>query len=164
VDVFASALGPLVEVSATLSQSTDRQPVSEFARALRSFPVGDSDGSHTVTMTKLADVIVRAEEKRMAVLQELGTNFALPMKQFLRVDVVSLREMQERLEQARQNLDEAQLRYDIARSTAKKKSVVTKLYAEVESCKRQHSLLKVNVQGKVRELESRQRYDALLRM
>lgn len=44
----------------------------------------------------------------------------------------------------------AQLRYDIARSSNKKKAVVEKLSSELESCKRTHSLLRMNLASKLK--------------
>lgn len=86
------------------------------------------------------------------------------MKQFLRVEVSGVREMEDRVEQSRQDLDEAQLRYDIARSSNKKKAVVDKLSQELEASKTQHSLWKINLNSKWAEIESRQRFDAMQRM
>lgn len=122
------------------------------------------DASQKATLIRLASLIMQAEEKRDQVLANLGTGFVAPMKQFIRVDLAGAREMQERLDQARQNLDEAQLRYDIARSSNKKKAVVEKLHSELESCRRQHSLLKVNLRSKLDEMEGRQKFDALQRL
>ncbi len=159
---FASAIAVLVNTSAALSQTADAALGREFARSMADFP--DAGPAHKATLAKLSQLVSRAEEKRATVLGELGTGFALPMKQFLRVDVAGTREMQERLEQARQNLDEAQLRFDIARSSNKKKAVVAKLSADLDSCRRQHSLLKVNLLSKSSELEGRQKFDAMQRM
>jgi hypothetical protein len=60
---------------------------------------------------------------------------------------------------AKSNLDEAQLRYDIARSSNKKKNIVEKLSSELENCKRTHSLLKMNLGAKlkVRKKEMREK-------
>lgn len=147
LDAFSASIAALLQPALQLSQA-DAQPARDFAAAMSTFPVADEDAAHKMLLVKLAQMVAAAEQQRAAVLGELNTGFALPMKQFLRVEVSGTREMQDRLEQARQNLDEAQLRFDIARTSNKKKAVVDKLAQELESCKRQHSLLKVNVHSK----------------
>ncbi len=59
---------------------------------------------------------------------------------------------------------QAQLRYDIARSSNKKKAVVEKLSVELENCKRTHSLLRMNLASKLKEFEARQRLDCMQRL
>ena len=132
----------------------------EFARCLQEYP----DPSQRALLDKLSKVLIKAEAKRATALAELSTEFVLPMKQFLRVEVTGVREMEERVDAARQDLDEAQLRYDIARSSNKKKSTVEKLSQELESVRTQHSLLKINLNSKWAEIESRRKFDAMQRM
>jgi Arf-GAP/coiled-coil/ANK repeat/PH domain-containing protein len=147
-----------------LSQEGSVEPANRFMRGLQDLPVVESDQATKLLLMRLGGLVVKSETKRQQVMGELQSEFSVPMKQFLRVDVAGIHENQERMENARNAVEEAQLRYDIARSSNKKKAAVAKLNTELEHAKRQYGLLKMNLSSKLMEFESRQKYDAMLRM
>lgn len=182
LDVFANAAQRLVETAVEISRLGAAEEVAGLYRGVQDTPVLESEQGQKTLLLQLAGLLLKCESQRATSLAAFNSAFAIPTKQFLRVDVVGMRELQERLEGARQAAEELQLRYDIARSSNKKKAVVDKLCSDLEHAKRQvregfglfffrlkscggqYGLMKMNLNSKIKEFESRQRLDSLLRL
>ncbi len=164
LDLFANAVEKLTETAVLLAVKGSSEASSDFFRGVQDMPVPEADQGQKTLLLQMASLLLKSETKRAEALTTLNAEFGIPMKQFLRVDVAGVHDLKERVETARSALEEAQLRYDIARSSNKKKTVVEKLSADLEHAKRQHGLLKMNLQSKLKEFEARQRYDCLQRL
>ena len=164
LESFAGAITHLTEAAAELSALSGLAEANKLLQGLQELPDPDGNQTQKQLLTQLGHLLVQGETQRAEVLGELNSDFSVPMKQFLRVDVAGIREMQDRLETARNAMEEAQLRYDIARSSKKKKTAVEKLSQELEHAKRQYGLVKMNLSSKMMEFEARQKYDSLERL
>jgi Arf-GAP/coiled-coil/ANK repeat/PH domain-containing protein len=164
LDQFASAVEKLTESSVVLSHKGCAEATGDFFRGLQEMPVSEGDVAQKTLLMQMASLLLKSETRRSEALLALNSEFGIPMKQFLRVDVAGVHDLKDRVDNARASLEEAQLRYDIARSSNKKKAVVEKLSQELEHAKRQHGLLKMNLVSKLKEFDSRQRFDCLQRL
>jgi hypothetical protein len=117
LDLFASAVEQLTHASALLASSGSIDGSQEMYRALQEIPVIEGDQNFKSNKKKrkkrkreklnvfclglllqAGSFLLKSEQMRSTTLAQLNTDFSIPMKQFLRVDVAGVHEMQDRVE------------------------------------------------------------------
>jgi len=123
-------LRKIVDSSHSLSLSGSVSDGVRFAEGILEFAFTRNDqkeeGLLSQNLKNIGSVLKDLETMRSILLEQLESIFTAPLEQFLELDVQGALEMKKKVTKARDQYDAAQRRYELARSSKKKKDLAHK--------------------------------------
>lgn len=164
-------LRKIADTSRSLAVSGSVGDAVQFADELLEFAFARNDqkegGILSQNLKNIGSALKDLETMRSTLMEQLENIVTIPLEQFLQVDIKGALEMKKRLVKTRDQYEAAQLKYDLVRTSKKKKDQAEKsekLETELAELKKLYELTNINYANRLSKIDAKKSFEVLERL
>eukprot|EP01094_Clydonella_sp_ATCC50884_P017537 TRINITY_DN306_c5_g1_i1.p1 TRINITY_DN306_c5_g1~~TRINITY_DN306_c5_g1_i1.p1 ORF type:complete len:541 (+),score=165.08 TRINITY_DN306_c5_g1_i1:157-1779(+) len=163
VDVLRTQLRQLIDAVKQYQHSGSVRDAFLFSDVVKDFGVRPG-GPHGKNVTAIGETFDKIENMKRTTLDSMEGLFSQPLEAFLSGDIKSIEEYQSRAEEAKEEYKEAQLKYDVSRTSTGKSAKQEKSLQDLEEAKRKYELADITYANKLLELQAIKDFEVVERL